>query len=173
MRTVDIRLYDIFRKDLSLPDEKAQELVIALDEASTQKMEETHNHTVDVIRKDIQSLKESLKEYMDQRFDNIDQRFAQVDQRFVQVDLRFAQIDSRFAQIDSRFAQIDSRFEKIDERFVQIDKTFDQRFAHVDKTFATKEDLAKTESNITRWMFIFWAGQIGATVGFIWAFLKK
>jgi uncharacterized ubiquitin-like protein YukD len=116
MRTVDIKLYDIFRKDLSLSDDKARELVQTLDEASNQKVEEKTNHMMEVLRKDILSLREHL----------------------------------------------------------------DQRFEFNDKFFATKEDIAKTKvaisdskAEITRWMFIFWAGQIAATLGFIWLFLKK
>ncbi len=49
---------------------------------------------------------------------------------------------------------------------------------------ATKEDLAKlemklnktflgVESDIFKWMFIFWIGQVAATFGFILLFLKK
>ncbi len=49
---------------------------------------------------------------------------------------------------------------------------------------ATKEDLAKlemklnktflgVESDIFKWMFIFWIGQVIATFGFILLFLKK
>lgn len=49
---------------------------------------------------------------------------------------------------------------------------------------ATKEDLAKLEmklnktflgvgSDLFKWMFIFWIGQIAATFGFILLFLKK
>jgi hypothetical protein len=49
---------------------------------------------------------------------------------------------------------------------------------------ATKEDLAKlemklnktflrVETDIFKWMFIFWIGQIAATFGFILLFLKK
>ncbi len=52
------------------------------------------------------------------------------------------------------------------------------------KTLATKEDLAReiarldvkisdSKSDIIRWMFIFWIGQLAATFGFILLFLKK
>ena len=40
-------------------------------------------------------------------------------------------------------------------------------------TFATKEDLARLESRLIKWMFIFWIGQIGATFGFILLFINK
>jgi hypothetical protein len=38
---------------------------------------------------------------------------------------------------------------------------------------ATKEALANTKTEIIKWMFIFWIGQIAATFGFILLFLKK
>ena len=52
------------------------------------------------------------------------------------------------------------------------------------QSLATKEDLTRsissldikiseTKSDLIRWMFIFWMGQIGATFGFILLFLKK
>jgi len=52
------------------------------------------------------------------------------------------------------------------------------------ESLATKEDLAKlemkinktflrVETDIFKWMFIFWIGQIAATFGFILLFLKK
>ena len=31
--------------------------------------------------------------------------------------------------------------------------------------FATKEDLAKVESRLIKWMFLFWIGQVAAIVG--------
>jgi hypothetical protein len=41
------------------------------------------------------------------------------------------------------------------------------------KHLASKEDLANTKSEIIRWMFLFWVGQLFATFGFILLFLKK
>jgi hypothetical protein len=38
---------------------------------------------------------------------------------------------------------------------------------------ATKEALAETKSELIKWMFIFWIGQVAATFGFILLFLKK
>jgi hypothetical protein len=41
------------------------------------------------------------------------------------------------------------------------------------KHLASKEDVANTKSEIIRWMFLFWVGQLIATFGFILLFLKK
>jgi hypothetical protein len=39
--------------------------------------------------------------------------------------------------------------------------------------FATKEDLAKLESRIIKWMFIFWIGQVATTFGLILLYFRK
>ena len=41
------------------------------------------------------------------------------------------------------------------------------------KHLASKEDLANTKSDIIKWMFVFWIGQLVATFGFILLFLSK
>ena len=37
----------------------------------------------------------------------------------------------------------------------------------------SKVDLAKTKTDLIKWMFVFWIGQIAATFGFILLFLRK
>ena len=52
------------------------------------------------------------------------------------------------------------------------------------QTLATKEDVAKVKydlskqmgeikADIIKWMFLFWIGQVGTTLGIILLFLKK
>jgi len=41
------------------------------------------------------------------------------------------------------------------------------------KHLASKEDLANTKSELIKWMFVFWIGQVIATFTFILLFLKK
>lgn len=36
-----------------------------------------------------------------------------------------------------------------------------------------KTEMAKTKSDIIKWMFIFWIGQVAATFGFILLYLNK
>jgi 5S rRNA maturation endonuclease (ribonuclease M5) len=40
-------------------------------------------------------------------------------------------------------------------------------------SLATKEDVANAKTEMIKWMFIFWIGQIAATFGFIILYLKK
>jgi len=35
-------------------------------------------------------------------------------------------------------------------------------------SLSTKEDLANTKAEIIKWMFLFWVGQIGVTLGIIY-----
>ena len=109
MTVVSIKLYHFFRKNLSLPESGAQELVEALDEVIKDQITSKIEHTEEIIHKDIQS----LKDYM----------------------------DNKFATKDA-LAQLDVKVES-------------------------------TKSELIRWMFLFWIGQLAATFGFILLFLKK
>lgn len=41
------------------------------------------------------------------------------------------------------------------------------------KMAQTNVKIAETKSEIVRWMFIFWAGQIGVMIGILFAFFRK
>ena len=123
MTVVSIKLYHFFRKNLSLPESGAQELVEALDEVIKDQITSKIEHTEEIIHKDIQVINkdiqiihkdiQSLKDYM----------------------------DNKFATKDA-LAQLDVKVES-------------------------------TKSELIRWMFLFWIGQLAATFGFILLFLKK
>ena len=54
------------------------------------------------------------------------------------------------------------------EAFVEIlenrvDKKFEESKVHL----ATKTDLAEVKSDIIKWMFIFWVGQLAATIAIV------
>lgn len=36
-----------------------------------------------------------------------------------------------------------------------------------------RRDIGESKANTIKWMFVFWIGQIGATVGIVMLFLKK
>jgi cell wall assembly regulator SMI1 len=64
--------------------------------------------------------------------------------------------------------------------FKYIDNKTERSVEATIKTLATKEDIAKVKydlskeiSNSVKWMFIFWIGQVAATLAIVLAFLKK
>jgi hypothetical protein len=64
--------------------------------------------------------------------------------------------------------------------FKYIDNKTERSVEATIKTLATKDDLAKVKydlskeiGNSVKWMFIFWIGQVGATLAIILLFLKK
>ncbi|HZY38911.1 MAG TPA: hypothetical protein VFE53_19760 [Mucilaginibacter sp.] len=64
--------------------------------------------------------------------------------------------------------------------FKYIDNKTERSVEATIKTLATKDDLAKVNldlsnrmSDMIKWMFIFWVGQVGATLGIVFLFLKK
>jgi hypothetical protein len=64
--------------------------------------------------------------------------------------------------------------------FKYIDNKAERAVEATIKTLATKDDLAQVKLDLSnkigdsvKWMFIFWIGQVGATIGIILLFLKK
>jgi hypothetical protein len=68
--------------------------------------------------------------------------------------------------------------------FKYIDNKTERSVEATIKTLATKDDLAKVKYDLSReignvkadtikWMFIFWIGQVGATMAILLLFLKK
>ncbi len=51
----------------------------------------------------------------------------------------------------------------------KIRDEFNDRFQYL----VSKVDLANTKTDLIKWMFVFWVGQIAATFGFILLFLRK
>lgn len=75
MSTFNIRLYDIFRKSFNLSENDAKEAVQVIEEVYKDQAIIKHEHTVEIIHKDMHALKEHmdmklgfLKEYMENRF---------------------------------------------------------------------------------------------------------
>ena len=61
-----------------------------------------------------------------------------------------------------------------------LDKKADEKISHKKDVFLTKDDkvdlISKIESSKTdtiKWMFLFWIGQLAATIGIILLFVKK
>jgi hypothetical protein len=54
-----------------------------------------------------------------------------------------------------------------------VEEKINEEFNNKQQVFATKEDLANSKTDIIKWMFVFWIGQICATFGFILLFSKK
>lgn len=61
-----------------------------------------------------------------------------------------------------------------------IQDQIDDRLTDLKKIFATKEDIyqlrvemKEQKSELIKWMFIFWIGQLGATIAIILLFIKR
>ena len=68
--------------------------------------------------------------------------------------------------------------------FKYIDNKTERSVEATIKSLATKDDLAKvkyelgisiseSKADTIKWMFIFWLGQVGATLGIVFMYLKK
>jgi hypothetical protein len=54
-----------------------------------------------------------------------------------------------------------------------IEAKVEKKFQEKKDILATKEDLANLRADIIKWMFIFWAGQIGALIAILQIFFRK
>jgi hypothetical protein len=52
---------------------------------------------------------------------------------------------------------------------VRVEKEIEKEKGHL----ATKADLSEAKSELIKWMFIFWIGQVAVTFGFILLFIKN
>ncbi len=174
MKPLNIKLYDIARTKMNFNDDDAMEFVSSIHELNDHRFENLVT-------------KEFLSEKIhgtDQRFvkleSNIDLRFTTIDQRFTTfesaINLRFTTLESA---IDLRFTTLES---KIDQRFTTLESTIDQRFTtsqasnnvqfnEIKTSFDSK--ISETKSELIKWMFIFWTGQITITIGMILLFAKS
>jgi hypothetical protein len=189
MKPLNIKLYDIARTKMSFNDDDAMEFVSSIHELNDHRFENLVT-------------KEFLSEKIhgtDQRFvkldSNIDLRFttleSKIDQRFITfesaIDLRFTTLESA---IDLRFTTLESKIDQrfttsqaaIDLRFTTLESTIDQRFTtsqasnnlqfnEIKTSFSSK--ISETKSELIKWMFIFWTGQITITIGMILLFVKS
>ncbi|AXY74734.1 hypothetical protein D3H65_12400 [Paraflavitalea soli] len=83
MGTVNLRLYDIFRKDLKLQEAEAKELVEVIHEVVKEEVADKHKHIEQIVQKDIKHIAEHMdqefgrmREYMRQEFSHLDTKFA-------------------------------------------------------------------------------------------------
>ena len=102
------------------------------------------------------------KEFLSEKMNGIDQRFTKLESN---IDLRFITFES---SINQRFSTFQSN---IDQRFKDAESFNSQKFTEIKASIDTK--IAEAKSDITKWMFIFWAGQMTISVGILLLILKN
>ena len=102
------------------------------------------------------------KEFLSEKMNGIDQRFTKLESN---IDLRFITFESATNQ---RFIQNESN---IDQRFKDAESFNSQKFTEIKASIDTK--IAEAKSDLTKWMFIFWASQMTITLGILLLILNK
>ena len=156
MKPLNIKLYDIARAKLKFNDDDAMEFVSSINELNDHRFENL-----------------VTKEFLSEKMNGIDQRFTKLESN---IDLRFITFESatnqRFIQnqsnIDQRFSTFQSN---IDQRFKDAESFSNQQFTEVKASIDTK--IAEAKSDLTKWMFIFWASQMTITLGILLLILNK
>ncbi len=88
-----------------------------------------HFHHLDI---DLRGEIKTLREDMDQRFQQMVGRFAEMGK---EMDRRFGQVEGRFEQVDKHFEQVDKRFEQVDKRLDEMSKDNGKRFEQNQEEF--------------------------------------
>jgi hypothetical protein len=145
MKPLNIKLYDIARAKLNFNDDDAMEFVSSIHELNDHRFENL-----------------VTKEFLSEKMSGIDQRFTKLESN---IDLRFITFESATNQ---RFIQNESN---IDQRFKDAESFNSQKFTEIKASIDTK--IAEAKSDLTKWMFIFWASQMTITLGILLLILNK
>ena len=145
MKPLNIKLYDIARAKLNFNDDDAMEFVSSIHELNDHRFENL-----------------VTKEFLSEKMSGIDQRFTKLESN---IDLRFITFESA---INQRFIQNQSN---IDQRFKDAESFNSQKFTEIKASIDTK--IAEAKSDLTKWMFIFWASQMTITLGILLLILNK
>ena len=145
MKPLNIKLYDIARAKLKFNDDDAMEFVSSIHELNDHRFENL-----------------VTKEFLNEKTIGIDQRFTKLESN---IDLRFITFESAANQ---RFIQNESN---IDQRFKDAESFNSQNFTEIKASIDTK--IAEAKSDLTKWMFIFWASQMTITLGILLLILNK
>jgi hypothetical protein len=145
MKPLNIKLYDIARAKLKFNDDDAMEFVSSIHELNDHRFENL-----------------VTKEFLSEKMNGIDQRFTKLESN---IDLRFITFESATNQ---RFNQNQSN---IDQRFKDAESFNSQKFTEIKASIDTK--IAEAKSDLTKWMFIFWASQMTITLGILLLILNK
>ena len=163
MKPLNIKLYDIARAKLNFTDDDAMEFVSSIHEFNDHRFE-------NLVTKEL--LSEKMNE-INTRFNSLElsfeKKFNILDQRFITFE---SATNQRFIQnqsnIDQRFSTFQSN---IDQRFKDAESFNNQQFTEVKASIDTK--IAEAKSDLTKWMFIFWASQMTITLGILLLILNK
>lgn len=156
MKPLNIKLYDIARTKMNFNDEDAMKFVSSIHELNDHRFENL-----------------VTKEFFSVKMNGIDQRFTKLESK---IDLRFITFESatnqRFIQNESNIDQRFSTFQSnIDQRFKDAESFNSQKFTEIKASIDTK--IAEAKSDLTKWMFIFWASQMTITLGILLLILNK
>ena len=156
MKPLNIKLYDIARAKLKFNDDDAMEFVSSIHELNDHRFENL-----------------VTKEFLSEKMNGIDQRFTKLESN---IDLRFITFESatnqNFIQNESNIDQRFSIFQSnINQRFKDAESFNSQKFTEIKASIDTK--IAEAKSDLTKWMFIFWASQMTITLGILLLILNK
>ncbi|SHK30422.1 LA_3696 family protein [Rhodothermus profundi] len=109
----------------------------------------------------ISEVKSMLEEQTREVESKLGQQIAEVESK---LEKRIVEVESK---LEKQIAEVESKLEK---QIAEVESKLGQRIAEVESKFEVR--LAQLRADLIRWMFIFWAGQIGVLVALFALFFR-
>ncbi len=104
--------------------------------------------------------------FVEERFERrLSEEAAKIDVKIVETEAKLnARIVETEAKLNTRIVETEA---KLNTRIAQTEAKLEGKIAEV------KASISEAKADLIRWMFIFWAGQLGALLGILFAFFRK
>ncbi|MFQ5454746.1 MAG: LA_3696 family protein [Nitrospirota bacterium] len=113
--------------------------------------------------------KEDVIDVASERFERrLTEEITRIDRRITEEVAKLNErISDEVAKLDKRITEESAKLDKrITEEAAKLDKRITEEAAKLDKR------ISETKTEIIKWMFIFWVGQVGMILGILFAFFK-
>ena len=117
--------------------------------------EDGANALVELLNGSAQHARDDVLLFVEERFERrLSEEAAKIDVKIVETE----------AKLNARIVETEA---KLNTRIAQTEAKLEGKIAEV------KASISEAKADLIRWMFIFWAGQLGALLGILFAFFRK
>ncbi len=128
--------------------------------------EDGANALVELLNGSAQHARDDVLLFVEERFERrLSEEAAKIDVKIVETEAKLnARIVETEAKLNARIVETEA---KLNTRIAQTEAKLEGKIAEV------KASISEAKADLIRWMFIFWAGQLGALLGILFAFFRK
>ncbi len=139
--------------------------------------EDGANALVELLNGSAQHARDDVLLFVEERFERrLSEEAAKIDAKIVETEAKLnARIVETEAKLNTRIVETEA---KLNTRIVETEAKLNTRIAQTEaklegKIAEVKASISEAKADLIRWMFIFWAGQLGALLGILFAFFRK